>query len=166
MKKSLNTPLSSSEIEYECEYIAFILDLDPSAALTIINNELKESGNAKMIIYTLAHELRRIWQQNNGYPQSEIDLKAFAYCYLKKYHGEELIFDDETAKEIAAASEKINLVVPFKKMRKHAGLRISKISKYLNIPRRSIENWEAEIRLPPDYVLELIEYKLKNEGLI
>lgn len=36
-------------------------------------------------------------------------------------------------------------------------------AKELNIPYRSIENWESGQRVPPKYVVELIEYKLENE---
>lgn len=36
-------------------------------------------------------------------------------------------------------------------------------AKELNIPYRSIENWESGQRIPPEYVVELIEYKLENE---
>ena len=36
-------------------------------------------------------------------------------------------------------------------------------AKELNIPYRSIENWESGQRVPPEYVVELIEYKIKNE---
>lgn len=37
--------------------------------------------------------------------------------------------------------------------------------KYLNIPIRTIQNWESEHRTPPEYVVELIEYKIKKEKL-
>lgn len=36
---------------------------------------------------------------------------------------------------------------------------------YLNIPIRTIQNWESEHRKPPEYVTELIEYKIKKEKL-
>lgn len=36
-------------------------------------------------------------------------------------------------------------------------------AKELNIPYRSIENWESGQRVPPEYVVELIEYKLENK---
>lgn len=38
-------------------------------------------------------------------------------------------------------------------------------SEYLNIPKRTIEDWESEKRKPPEYVVELIEYKLKKENI-
>lgn len=37
---------------------------------------------------------------------------------------------------------------------------------YFGIPKRSIENWEGGQRQCPQYLLDLIEYKLRNENLI
>lgn len=36
----------------------------------------------------------------------------------------------------------------------------------LNIPLRTVENWCMGKNKCPDYVLSLIEYRLRNEGLI
>lgn len=38
-------------------------------------------------------------------------------------------------------------------------------SKYFNIPVRTLQDWEQERRTPPEYVVELIEYKLEKERL-
>ncbi len=35
-------------------------------------------------------------------------------------------------------------------------------AKYLNIPVRTLEEWERGARTPPAYVVELIEYKIKG----
>ena len=39
-------------------------------------------------------------------------------------------------------------------------------SEYFGIPKRSIENWEGGQRECPSYLLNLMEYKLKKEGII
>jgi DNA-binding transcriptional regulator YiaG len=39
-------------------------------------------------------------------------------------------------------------------------------AEHLNIPLRTVENWCGNTRKCPDYVLELIIYKLKSEGII
>ncbi len=39
-------------------------------------------------------------------------------------------------------------------------------SDYLKIPYRTLSDWEHGLRNPPEYVVELIEYKLRNENLI
>ena len=53
-----------------------------------------------------------------------------------------------------------------KELRALTGMSQVKFSKYLGIPRRTIEDWERDLHLPPTYVVELIEYKLRNENLI
>lgn len=37
---------------------------------------------------------------------------------------------------------------------------------YLQIPLRTIQNWEGGQRIPATYITHLIEYKLRNEKLI
>lgn len=53
-----------------------------------------------------------------------------------------------------------------KEMRKQVNMTQKQFSEYLNIPKRTIEDWETDRRKPPQYVIELIEYKLKNEKLL
>ena len=53
-----------------------------------------------------------------------------------------------------------------KELRQLAGMTQKGFSKILGIPKRSIENWEAGSRQPPEYLVKLIEYKLRNEQLI
>lgn len=50
-----------------------------------------------------------------------------------------------------------------KEIRKKTGLSQIKFAKLLNIPVRTIEEWEAERRKPKNYIIELIEYKIKKE---
>ena len=38
------------------------------------------------------------------------------------------------------------------------------ISKYFEIPYRTIQDWEYEKRKCPDYLLNLMEYRIKNES--
>ncbi len=53
-----------------------------------------------------------------------------------------------------------------REMRKQTGLSQAKFGELLNIPLRTIQDWEYSKRHCPEYVTELIEYKLKNEKLI
>lgn len=39
-------------------------------------------------------------------------------------------------------------------------------AEHLNIPLRTVENWCGGIRKCPEYVRDLIVYRLKNEGII
>lgn len=66
-------------------------------------------------------------------------------------------------KRIGKASAEM---ISIKEMREKTGFSQQKFGDYLNIPRRTIQDWELGNRKCPDYVAELIEYKLKNEGLI
>lgn len=53
-----------------------------------------------------------------------------------------------------------------KEMRTAAGVSQVAFGKLLNIPIRTIQEWEADRRTPPEYVVELIQYKLINEHII
>lgn len=53
-----------------------------------------------------------------------------------------------------------------KEMRTAAGMTQKAFSEYFGIPKRTIEDWEGDRRSCPAYVLTLIEYKLRKEGLI
>lgn len=53
-----------------------------------------------------------------------------------------------------------------KELRTACGMTQKAFAEYFSIPKRSIENWEGGTRNAPEYLIELMEYKLKNEGLI
>lgn len=53
-----------------------------------------------------------------------------------------------------------------KELRQKAGMTQKAFAEYFGIPKRSIENWEGEKRQCPDYLLELMRYKLEKEGII
>ena len=52
-----------------------------------------------------------------------------------------------------------------KELRGSAGMTQQEFADYLNIPKRTIENWEGEKRTPPEYLVELIKYKIERELL-
>lgn len=53
-----------------------------------------------------------------------------------------------------------------KQLRTRAGMTQKEFAEYFGISKRVIESWEQGERKCADYLFELIEYKLKNEGLI
>lgn len=53
-----------------------------------------------------------------------------------------------------------------KELRKASGMTQKAFADYFNIPKRTIENWEQGINDAPQYLVELIEYKLLKEQLI
>lgn len=52
-----------------------------------------------------------------------------------------------------------------KKIRESTGMTQKDFAEYFNIPVRTLQDWEYEKRTPPAYVVELIEYKLKEEEI-
>lgn len=53
-----------------------------------------------------------------------------------------------------------------RELRDLSGMTQHEFADYLEIPFRSIQNWEGGQRNAPEYVVELIEYKLIKEGLV
>lgn len=54
----------------------------------------------------------------------------------------------------------------FKEIREKSGMNMKEFGLYFNIPYRTIQSWEYEVRKCPEYVLELIIYKAKKEGIL
>ena len=50
-----------------------------------------------------------------------------------------------------------------KELRTASGLSQAKFANLLGIPTRTIEDWEGGRHKPPDYVVRLIEFYLKNQ---
>lgn len=53
-----------------------------------------------------------------------------------------------------------------KELRHQAGMAQKQFAEYFKIPVRTIEDWEAGRRKPPEYIIELIKYKLDKEGYL
>lgn len=53
-----------------------------------------------------------------------------------------------------------------KELRNKAGLTQKAFAQLLNIPQRTIEDWEGGRRQPSDYLLKFIGYYLQNEKII
>lgn len=68
------------------------------------------------------------------------------WLYLQK----EVFSGDMNIKEIIACS----------------GMSITEFAKYLNIPYKTVQKWNAGERVPPIWATELIEYKLIKENII
>ena len=47
-----------------------------------------------------------------------------------------------------------------------SGMSQTDFAKYFGIPLRTVHNWKAGVRKCPDYVIELMAYRLRNEDLI
>ena len=53
-----------------------------------------------------------------------------------------------------------------RKLREQTGMTRKDFSIHIGIPLRTIEDWEAGRRRPPEYIPRLIEFQLKYEELI
>lgn len=53
-----------------------------------------------------------------------------------------------------------------RRIREQTGLSRKDFSVHIGIPLRTLEDWEAGRRRPPEYIPRLIEYQLKYEELI
>lgn len=50
----------------------------------------------------------------------------------------------------------------FKKIRTAAGMTQKQLSEVTGIPVRTIQNWEGGQRKCPEYIIELVKFKLEN----
>lgn len=53
-----------------------------------------------------------------------------------------------------------------RELRESSGLTRKEFSEYTGIPVRTLEDWEAGRRTPPEYIPRLISYQLKYEELL
>ncbi len=51
-------------------------------------------------------------------------------------------------------------------LRNSSGMSRKEFCEYFQIPYRTVQDWELGQRKMPDYLLQLIAYKLEIEGLI
>lgn len=54
----------------------------------------------------------------------------------------------------------------FKELRTKSKMNLKEYSQYFSIPYRTLQNWENKERKCPEYLLNLMKYKLENEKLI
>lgn len=47
-----------------------------------------------------------------------------------------------------------------------SGMRMTEFSEYFGIPYRTVQDWKGEKRKCPEYLLNLMEYKLIKENII
>ena len=57
-------------------------------------------------------------------------------------------------------------MLEIKEIRTQTGMSQSQFADYFNIPLSSLQKWEQGQRRCPDYLLSLIDYKIRNEKLI
>ena len=53
-----------------------------------------------------------------------------------------------------------------KQLRESTGMNRKEFSEYFQIPYRTVTEWERDNRHAPEYVLRLLEYYIRMEGLM
>ena len=53
-----------------------------------------------------------------------------------------------------------------RELRESTGMNRTEFCKYFQIPYRTVTEWELDNRHAPEYVLRLLEYYIRNEGLM
>ena len=56
----------------------------------------------------------------------------------------------------------MNIAIKIKELRESVGMTRKEFAEYTGIPIRTLEDWEAERRIPPAYVPRLLAYKLSR----
>jgi DNA-binding transcriptional regulator YiaG len=51
-------------------------------------------------------------------------------------------------------------------LRNKSSMTRTQFAEYFSIPYRTVQDWELANRKCPEYLINLMEYKLKHEGLI
>lgn len=85
-------------------------------------------------------------------------------CDANTIHAMTNRFDDNSPDGIEYLF--IPLDTEIKKLRTASGMTQQAFSEYFGIPKRTLEDWEGERRTPPEYLVKLVEYKLRHEELI
>ena len=60
----------------------------------------------------------------------------------------------------------MDIALKIKELRENIGMNRRQFSEHTGIPIRTLEDWEAGRRKPPEYVPRLLTYMLKYEELI
>lgn len=87
--------------------------------------------------------------------------KIVAICGEEKYTIFRAEWSDESEGTFLSAS-----ATTIKELREKSGMTQKSFSEYFKMSKRTVESWEVGRTRPPRYLIELMEYKLINEGII
>ena len=60
----------------------------------------------------------------------------------------------------------MNTAATIRELRESTGMNRKEFSEHTGIPVRTLEDWEAARRTPPEYITRLIAFQLKYEELV
>ncbi len=81
----------------------------------------------------------------------------------EKYSIEGIEIEIEIPDRSDVDAERIRTAYAFKAIREFSGMSRKEFSEWLDIPYRTMQEWELGRRVMPKYVLNLIAYKVANE---
>lgn len=56
--------------------------------------------------------------------------------------------------------------IEIKNLREETGMNRTEFCEYFNIPYRTVQDWESGRRVMPEYVLRLLEYRIRTEKIL
>ena len=81
----------------------------------------------------------------------------------EKYNIEGIEVEIEFNDRSEADAERMKIAYVFRAIREFSGMNRKEFSEWLEIPYRTMQEWELGRRVMPEYVLKLIAYKVANE---
>ena len=81
----------------------------------------------------------------------------------EKYNIEGIEVEIEIADRSETDAERMRIAYVFRAIREFSGMNRKEFSEWLEIPYRTMQEWELGRRVMPEYVLKLIAYKVANE---
>ena len=81
----------------------------------------------------------------------------------EKYNIEGIEVEIEFNDRSEADAERMRIAYVFRAIREFSGMNRKDFSEWLEIPYRTMQEWELGRRVMPEYVLKLIAYKVANE---
>ena len=79
------------------------------------------------------------------------------------YNVEGIEIEVERTSKDDTEAERRKMAYAFKMIREQSGMNRKDFSDWLGIPYRTMQEWELDRRVMPEYVLRLIAYKVLNE---
>lgn len=56
-------------------------------------------------------------------------------------------------------------MLTFKELREQSGMNMKRFAEHFGIPYRTVQNWEAGVNKCPDYLLNLMKFKLDHDRM-
>ena len=81
----------------------------------------------------------------------------------EKYNVEGIEVEIEINDRSVEDAERMRVAYVFRAIREFSGMNRKEFSEWLEIPYRTMQEWELGRRVMPEYVLKLIAYKVANE---